>query len=114
MKIILLGKPQSTNNLYRRHGHVMYMTNEGKSIKQSYIYQAKQQYKGEILTGDIEVSIKLVFTDKRRRDIDNWNKILFDSLTGVIWKDDSQIIKMTIEKVIETVPKIEIDVQSIK
>lgn len=113
MKIVLLGKPQSTNLLYRRHGHVMYMSSEGKAIKQSYIYQAKEQYKGKILTGNIEVSIKLIFKDNRRRDIDNWNKILFDSLTGVIWKDDSQITKMTVHKLIEDTPRIEIDIQSI-
>ena len=37
------------------------------------------------------VRINLAMPDKRKRDIDNYNKILLDSLTGIIWEDDSQI-----------------------
>ncbi|MFY9995042.1 MAG: RusA family crossover junction endodeoxyribonuclease [Leclercia sp.] len=36
--------------------------------------------------------------DARRRDIDNYNKALFDSLTHAgIWEDDSQIKRMLVE-----------------
>jgi len=38
----------------------------------------------------------LFMPDKRRRDIDNYNKILLDSLTGIVWEDDSQIDILTI------------------
>jgi crossover junction endodeoxyribonuclease RusA len=36
--------------------------------------------------------------DARRRDIDNYNKALFDALTHAgIWEDDSQVKRMLVE-----------------
>ncbi|MCI0287336.1 MULTISPECIES: RusA family crossover junction endodeoxyribonuclease [Enterobacteriaceae] len=44
------------------------------------------------------VEIILFPPDARRRDIDNYNKALFDALTHAgIWKDDSQIKRMLVE-----------------
>ncbi|PJI15838.1 hypothetical protein CVE39_15810 [Enterobacter cloacae complex sp.] len=44
------------------------------------------------------VEILLFPPDARRRDIDNYNKALFDALTHAgIWEDDSQVQKMLVE-----------------
>ena len=44
------------------------------------------------------VEIILFPPDARRRDIDNYNKALFDALTHAgIWEDDSQIKRMLVE-----------------
>lgn len=44
------------------------------------------------------VEIVLFPPDARRRDIDNYNKALFDALTQAgIWEDDSQIKRMLVE-----------------
>ncbi len=90
----------------------MYMSREGKEMKESYQWEAKMQYKGfKCLTGTIEISIKLYFKDKKIRDIDNYGKILLDSLTGIVWDDDKQIRKMTIEKFIDKgSPRIELEI----
>lgn len=43
--------------------------------------------------------MKLYPPDKRRRDIDNYSKAVFDALThGGFWKDDSQVVRQIIEK----------------
>lgn len=112
MKITLSGKPISTNQLYRRHGNIIYMSSEGKSLKESYSWQAKSQWKKKpIITGKVAVLIDLYFNNNLRRDIDNWHKILLDSLTGIIWKDDSQIICMGVRKYIDRDnPRIEIEI----
>lgn len=111
MKIILEGTPVSTNSLYRRHGYIMYMSKEGKDLKESYQWQAKSQWKQDPTDKPVEVFIKLYFKDKRLHDIDNYNKILFDSLTGIVWLDDNQITKMTVEKFINKErPSIEIEI----
>ncbi|HEC0670881.1 bacteriophage V crossover junction endodeoxyribonuclease [Klebsiella quasipneumoniae] len=45
-----------------------------------------------------EVVIVLYPPDYRRRDLDNYNKALFDALTYAgIWEDDSLVKRMTIE-----------------
>lgn len=44
------------------------------------------------------VDIILYPPDYRRRDLDNYNKALFDALTYAgIWEDDSQVRRMTVE-----------------
>jgi len=115
--IILEGKPQSTNNLYRTASRnnrvIVYMTGDGKITKALYQFQAREQWHKPIIIGDLEVTIRLYFTDNRRRDWDNWHKISMDSLSGIVWKDDQQIRKATVEKFIDKKnPRIEIDIKS--
>ena len=98
MNIILTGNPQSTNNLYRRGRSGMYMTEAGHDLKTDYHVQAMQQYNRKPLDGPVHVQILIYFGDKKKRDIDNYNKILLDSLTGVVYKDDSQIEEMFVKK----------------
>lgn len=44
------------------------------------------------------VEITLYPPDKRCRDIDNYNKALFDALTHAgVWEDDSQVKRMLVE-----------------
>jgi Holliday junction resolvase RusA-like endonuclease len=111
MKIILKGNPQSTNHLYKpaRNHRGVYMTLEGKIMKTMYQWEAKRQWQRPVFEGNLKVEIKLFFKDERRRDWDNWHKISMDALTGIVWKDDSQITKATVEKNIDKLnPRIEI------
>lgn len=111
MKIILPGAPQSTNHLYKRAGNHpgLYMTSEGKALKVEYQWEAKAQWRRPVFEGDMRVEIKLFFSDNRRRDWDNWHKISMDALTGIVWRDDSQVVKATVEKCLDPKkPRIEI------
>lgn len=50
------------------------------------------------ITSDIEVHVTLYPPNRQPRDLDNFQKALFDSLTHVgVWKDDSQIKRMLVE-----------------
>lgn len=114
IKITLLGNPKSNNHIYKTHGHIVYMTKEGKFLKEGYQFQAKTQYKGEPLEGKLEISIGLYFEDKRIHDIDNFGKILLDALTGILWIDDSQIVTQKVSKFYDKkLPRIEIEVEKI-
>ena len=48
--------------------------------------------------GDVVVYITLYFDDHRRHDVDNYQKITLDAMTGTVWLDDNQIVKVTTEK----------------
>lgn len=67
------------------------MTAEGKAIKEAYQWEAKSQWKSEIITEPIAVSIRYYFATKRKRDLDNQNKLVLDALSGIVYADDSQI-----------------------
>jgi crossover junction endodeoxyribonuclease RusA len=47
---------------------------------------------------ELHVSVKLIPPDRRQRDIDNYTKGIFDSLSKAnFWGDDSQVKILTIE-----------------
>lgn len=118
MKIILTGEPRSTNNVYKYHCKFGfpsgYLSKEGKALKEDYIWQAKQamiKNRKKMTTSPVEIDIKLFFGTKRIHDIDNYGKILLDSLTGIVWKDDSQIQRMTVSKMTDgDIPRIELEI----
>jgi len=113
--ITLLGEPISTGGVYksvcRGSFPCVYMTQKGKTLKESYQWQAKSQWKKPIIATSIELDIKLYFGTKRRSDWDNFHKLSMDALSGIVWEDDSQIIKATVEKhYSKENPRIEIEI----
>ena len=113
--ITLTGKPISTNSLYRYRcqGNFprMYMTAKGKDLKEQYFYEAKSQWKKKPLEGDVTVNVILYFGDKRKHDIDNYNKLVLDSLTGIVYFDDEQIQELNVIKQYDKEnPRIEITI----
>lgn len=116
--IILSGNPISTQTIYKSttiNGYNRtYMTRQGRDRKDQYKWEAKSQWGRPILEGDVEVCIRLFFKDKRRRDYDNYGKLLNDSLEGVVFIDDKQIQRAVIEKHLDKEnPRIEVSVRGI-
>lgn len=119
MKIILQGKPQSVNTMYatvcRGSFPTRFMSKKGKEVKESYQRQAKSQWKDKPLEGEILVHINLYFNDKRKNDIDNFNKGILDSLTGICWIDDSQICRLVTQRFIgKEEPYVEVFIDSLE
>lgn len=113
--ITLKGEPKSTSHIYkmtcRGKFASMYMSAQGKAIKTDYAWQAKQQFRKKLITGDIEIIIALYFGTKRKCDWDNFHKLSMDALTGIVWKDDEQIQRATVEKYYDkSNPRIEINI----
>jgi len=65
-----------------------------------------------VITERLQITIRLFFPDKRVRDWDNFHKISMDSLTGIVWKDDSQVKRATIE-MMDGEPRIEVRVEKL-
>ena len=118
MIIIFKGQPLSTQHIYRSvcRGSFpnRYMIKEGKELKEQYQLEAQNQYKGKVILTNCNMEIILFFKDKRRRDVDNYNKLVLDSLEGIVYEDDKQIQKLTVEKRISVNPRIEIKLTKIK
>jgi Holliday junction resolvase RusA-like endonuclease len=115
VKIVLSGEPKSTQHIYRyacRGSFAsMYMTAEGKAIKEAYHWEAKSQWRAKPLSGDISVTIEFFFATKRRRDLDNQNKLVLDALSGIVYEDDAQIAELHLLRRHDTKrPRIEVSV----
>ncbi|STA74387.1 Crossover junction endodeoxyribonuclease rusA [Citrobacter freundii] len=72
----------------------------GRKFKKNVYASVVQQYGGipKPVNVNVEVNIVLFPPDNRRRDLDNYNKALFDALTNArVWEDDCQVKRMAIE-----------------
>lgn len=113
--ITLLGEPRSTSHIYKsvcmgRFPRV-YMSKQGKDLKESYQWQAKSQWHATPLTRGLKLTLRAYFGTKRTQDIDNFNKLVLDALTGIVWEDDSQIQELHIYKdYCKENPRIELEV----
>ena len=84
------------------------------------------------LDGEIEANIKayysipkkmtrknkeLIEEDKlhptKKPDCDNVAKIILDALNGIAYKDDSQVVKLTIEKYFSYEPRVEVEIKEL-
>lgn len=115
MDITLKGNPKSTQHCYKfacrgKFGR-LYMTKDCKDLKEDYQWQLKSQWKKKPLKRDIDMRVELFFGDKRKRDVDNYNKLLMDSMSGIVYEDDVQIQSLLIIKNYDKKnPRIEIEI----
>lgn len=87
------------------------MKPDGKALKEQYQWEAKAQWRGKPLEGDVDLTINLYFGTKRKADWDNFHKLSCDALTGIVYEDDSQIQRVLVTKHYDkNNPRIEIDV----
>lgn len=118
MKLILTGEPKSTQHIYgltcRGRFATRYMTTAGKALKEAYQWEAKSQWRKKPLRGDVSLSITLYFGTKRRSDLDNFNKLSLDALTGIVYEDDSQICELVLRRGYDKQnPRIEIEAKEV-
>lgn len=100
--ITLQGEPKSTSHIYkmtcRGSFASMYMSKEGKAIKEGYQWETKSQWKKKPIKGECEVWITLYFGTLRKCDWDNFHKLSMDALSGIVWEGDSQIVEAHVSK----------------
>lgn len=96
---IQLDFPPSTNTFYRRHGHVMHLSAQGKAYKDKVEKQLNRELRGiKPLTGRLRVYFGLSRYDNRSYDISNFIKCVEDSLKGILYVDDSQVDRIIIDR----------------
>jgi len=116
IKLTVPGNPISVNhylgNFVQGKRVVRFKTKKAKD----YQKLIESLYEHKTLTKDkqLKVNIKLYFGDKRRRDIDNYNKTILDSMEGIVYEDDCQIKKLVVEKFVDKDnPRVEITIMEV-
>lgn len=115
INLTLTGEPRSTSHIYkmtcRGKFASMYMSKDGKDIKSHYQKEARSQFNFEPMSENLKVMYTLYFGTKRKSDVDNFNKLIGDALTGIVWVDDNQIQELTIRKNYDkTNPRVELSI----
>ena len=81
--------PPSVNNYYRHVGPRVLISRAGRRYRSMVVSRLGGLNK---LSGRLSLYAELYPPDRRRRDIDNINKVVFDSLQDAgLYSDDSQI-----------------------
>ena len=90
--------PPSVNHYYRHVGSRVLISRDGRLYRERIVNHLKTE-NIETFSGPVELFIELYPPDGRRRDVDNSLKCLLDTFThGGLYRDDSQIFKLTVIK----------------
>lgn len=92
--------PPSVNTYWRNTRQGVLISASGRCFRSNALAAVMEQLKRrpQPITVNVEVSVLLFPPDKRQRDLDNYLKALFDSLTHAgVWGDDSQIKRFSVE-----------------
>ena len=97
--------PPSVNHAYiivANRGRVRRFKSKEASDYFQYIKEECNKQLGivELLECPIKFNADVTFGDRRKRDLDNTQKVLLDAFSGVIWKDDSQVIEIHMTKTV--------------
>lgn len=83
----------------------VYTPKKTKQFESTIKLLAQMNYKAPPCDGALECHVKFIFKNKKiqthhtkKPDLDNVLKSLFDSLNGIVWKDDSQVINVLASK----------------
>ena len=103
IRLVLDRTPPSVNHAYLMKvmkGRILrFPTKENKQYKELFRQEYTKKYPDEIpFKSDCDVIIRVYYSDKRKRDVDNVGKVVLDSMNKLVFEDDSQVQKLTLEK----------------
>lgn len=88
-----------------------FLTPKARDTKRAMELEFSLWWKQEMMLGDVTVNVIFYFPDNRRRDMDSHLKALFDSMTGIVYKDDSQINEQHVYKYVDKKnPRVEVSI----
>jgi crossover junction endodeoxyribonuclease RusA len=82
--------PPSVNSYWRRHGNIIHISPKGKAFREEVISLLN---KVPYTRARLRVEVAYLRPDKRIRDLDNYQKALYDALKHArVYQDDCQIV----------------------
>jgi len=90
------------------------MTPTGKKYKELYRMLASRKHLGKPIDKPIEMGVRFYFKDNIKRDLDNFSKILNDSLQWIIYENDTLIYRDRHEKLVDKDnPRVEVYIKEL-
>lgn len=94
---LTLPYPPSVNRAYRTVNGRVILSKVGREYRKLVMVELAHFY--YMLDGRLSVSIKTHAPDHRKRDLDNVLKCALDAITHAeVWRDDSQIDRLLVER----------------
>lgn len=95
---VVLPFPPSVNTYWRRSGTHMHISKKGQEYRAKVLsILAALKTPPAFGSKPVAVSVRLCRGDRRRYDLDNFFKAVFDAFThGGVWDDDSQIDMLSV------------------
>lgn len=77
----------------------MYMKKDYKEYKERWKFEALSVMNGiDVYKGKVAIKSIWCFGTKRKKDVQNCGKLEYDSLNGIVYEDDSQIMEINCSK----------------
>ena len=91
--------PPTVNHYYVKTKRGVFISKKGREFREKVADEINQQLPGTTIGEENKLSVDVVLfpMDKRKRDVDNYNKALLDAITQAgLWFDDSQVDQLHI------------------
>lgn len=103
--------PPCLNRMYRAWRGRVVLSADGRAYKATAAFQARSQGV-RAMVGPLVVRLR-IYRPRRIGDIDGYLKGSFDSLNGIAWLDDSQVVELHAERWDDKGnPRLEVSVES--
>lgn len=95
----LLTKPLIANHKHFAFRGRLILTKKWRNTKESMCDEITSLWGNFApIKGIVTLNLSLYYGDNRKRDIDAYLKMLLDSMTGIVYEDDSQIDELHVFK----------------
>jgi crossover junction endodeoxyribonuclease RusA len=99
MLVLNLPLPPSVNSYWGFHGNRRFLTKDANEFKKAVADYVLEYRVPNLGKARIEMEVTIYFKDRRRQDIDNRIKALWDALTDAgVFEDDEQIDTLVIKR----------------
>ncbi len=107
------GNPQPKQRARVVNGH-SYTPRKTISAETTVALYCLRALRSPRFSGALRVELRFYRSDNRRVDTDNLAKLVLDALNGVAWLDDSQIVRLSVEKHVDREnPRTEVEVSTL-
>ena len=96
-RLLLIGLPPTTNNLYTIVAGRQVLSREGRAYHAATRSVARAAWSDAPVTGPVALRITY-YLGAHDRDVDGSHKALIDGLKGVVFGDDRQLVLLALEK----------------